>query len=76
MTIDSNGKPGIGGTASGIEASVELDDGDAVRVVEGVVVSPEVPELNVLTRVVCCMTAVVELGEVDVVLLVLIVVVV
>jgi len=71
--IDSDGKPGIGGNASGVILSVELDLWDVVAVVEAVLVIAEVTEFNVLTELVCSGTAVVELVEVDVGLLVVVV---
>lgn len=52
--------------------SVELDLCDVVCVVEAVFVIAEVSELNVLTELVCSGTAVVELVEVDVGLLVVV----
>lgn len=73
--IDSNVNPGIGGIASGTETRVELDVGDVVRVVEGVLVSAEVTALDVLTTVVGCVTAVVDVVEVGVLLLLVTVVV-
>ena len=74
-TIDSKVNPGIGGIASGTETRVELDVGDVVRVVEGVLVSADVTALDVLTTVVGCVTAVVEVVDVGVVLLLVTVVV-
>ena len=73
-TIDSKVNPGIGGIASGTETRVELDVGDVV-LVEGVLVSAEVTALDVLTTVVGCVTAVVQVEDVGVVLLLVTVVV-
>lgn len=56
--IDSKGKPGIGGNASGVEGEIELDVDDAACVVEAVLVSAVVTKLDVLATLVSCVTVV------------------
>ena len=60
--IDSQGNPGIGGNAIGLEPEIALDE--VAWVVEGVpIIAVVVTVLEVLTTVVDCATAVVELVE-------------
>jgi hypothetical protein len=56
--IDSKGKPGIGGNASGGEREIELDVDDVACVVEAVLVSVVVTKLDVLATLVSCVTVV------------------
>lgn len=55
--IDSKGKPGIGGNASGVETEIKLDVNDVARVIEGVLVRL-VTRLDVLVTIVGCVTVV------------------
>ena len=56
--IDSKGKPGIGGNASGGEREIELDVDDVACVVEAVLVCVVVTKLDVLATVFGCVTVV------------------
>lgn len=68
--IDSKGKPGIGGKASGVETEIERDVDAVARVVEAVLVSV-VTKLDVLATIVGCVTVVdVLVGFSEVILLV------
>jgi len=69
--IDSKGKPGTGGNASGVETVIELDVDEVACVVEAVLVSVVVTKLDVLATIVGCVTvADVLVGFSEVVLLV------
>lgn len=56
--IDSKGKPGIGGNASGVETEIELDVDDVTKLVEGILVSEVVTTLDVLATTVGCVRVV------------------